>query len=175
MSDRANILARLRRSKCGAGRYVVAAFAVAYLSAGVAPCAMAKTRATDEVPAVTHEQHAAHEPAHHAAHAQHGHEAPAARAPAHDAEQAPADHENEHCAHCPPGMHGDHAACVALEDLTNVAASHAKDAHKAPAPLLVAAALTLPAPLASPWPPPPLRGVRGAAVRLNVRHCVFLI
>lgn len=173
MNDRANIIAWLRRWKSGAVRHVVASFAVAYLTAGVAPCAMAASGATGEPSIVAYEDHVAHEPHHPVAHAQHGHEAHDAGAATHDS--APADHGNERCPHCPPGAHGDHAACVALEDLTNVAASHAKDASKPLVPLLAPAALALPPPLASPWPPPPLRAVRGASVRLNVRHCVFLI
>jgi hypothetical protein len=175
MNERANILARLRRRKNGAARYVVASFAAAYLWAGVAPCAMAATRATDEPSIVAYEDHAAHEPRHSAAHEQHGHEAHAADAATDHDGRAPADHAKENCTHCPPGAHGDHAACVALEDLTNVAASHVKDPAKPLAPLLAVAPLMLSPPLVSPWPPPPLRVVRGASVPLNVRHCVFLI
>jgi hypothetical protein len=175
MNDRANILARLRRWKGGAARYVVASFAAAYLGAGVAPCAMAAPRATDETSIVAYENHAAQEPRHSAAHEQHGHEAHAADAAADHDGPAPVDHSKENCPHCPSSAHGDHAACGALEDLTNVAASHVKDAAKPLVPLLMAAPLMLPPALVSPWPPPPLRAVRGASVPLNVRHCVFLI
>ena len=175
MNDRANIIAWLRRWKSGAARHVVASFAVAYLTAGVAPCAMAASGATGEPSIVVHEDHAAHEPPHPVAHAQHGHEARDAGATTHDSAPAPADHGDERCPHCPPGAHGDHAACVALEDLTDVTASHAKDAPKPLASPVAAAAFMLPPPLGSPWPPPPLRAVRATAVRLNVRHCVFLI
>lgn len=175
MSDRANILGRLRRWKGGAARYVVGSFAVAYLSAGIAPCAMAAARATDNVSAaalVAHEGHAAHDQD--AAHSQHGNETHGAGVATHDA-PAPAHDRSGHCPHCPPGAGGDHAVCAVFEDLTNAAASHAKDAPQSAAPPLAPAAFTLPPPLASPWPPPPLRVVRGTSVRLNVRHCVFLI
>jgi hypothetical protein len=173
MNDRANILARLRRSKSGAARYVVAAFAVAYFSAGVAPCAMATPRATHDGSAAARQGHAAHEPLHSAAHAHHGHEAHGADA--HDGSPEPIQHGNAHCPHCPPAAHGDETACVVLEDLKSVAASHAKDAPKPLAPLLAAVAITLPPPHASPWRPPPLRAVQATSVPLNVRHCVFLI
>jgi hypothetical protein len=182
MNDRANILARLRRWKSGAARYVVASFAVAYLSVGVAPCAMAATRATDDVSTsaresagVAHEHHVAHEPRHPVAHSQHGHEDHDVAAATHDNAHAAADHGDERCLHCPPGTQGDHAACVALEDLTHAAAAHAKDAPQPLAPLLAPAAFMPPPPLASPWPSPPSYAVRVASVPLNVRHCVFLI
>ena len=175
MSDRANIFARLRRWKRGAARYVVASFAIAYLAAGVAPCAMAATRAADSQSIVVHEDHPAHQPHHPVAHAQHGHEDHGADVATHDSAPAPADHGSEDCPHCPPGTHGDHGSCVALEDLKNVAASHAKDALQPLAPLLAPAAFMLPPPLAWPWPPPPSSAVRVASVPLNVRHCVFLI
>lgn len=173
MKDRANILARLRRWKSGAARYVVAAFAVAYLSAGVAPCAMA-ARATEELGIVGQEDHAAHEPRQPVAHAQHGHETHGAGAAAHESVTA-LDLANEHCSHCPPGAQGDHTTCVALQDLTNVASSHAKDAPQPLSLLLVPAAFMPLPPFAPPWSPPPLRDVRVASVPLNVRHCVFLI
>jgi len=165
MNGRANILVRLRRWKRGAARYVIGSFAVAYLSAGVAPCAMAATRAT-------HDMHAASPEHTGVAHEHHVHGVGVA---AHESVPAPADHGNTHCPHCPPSTHGDHAACVALDDLTNVAASHAKDAPQSIAPLLVPAALTLPPAHASPWPPPPSRVARVPCVPLNVQHCVFLI
>ena len=171
MNGRANILGRLRRWK-RASRHVVASCAVAYLSAGVVPCAMAAPPAKDEAGTVVHQDHA-HEPRHSLGHAQHGHEAHAAGAAPHDS--APADHGKAHCPHCPPGAHGDRAACVALEDLTNVAASHAKDALNSLAPPLAPSVLTLPPPLASPWPPPPLRVARVTSVPLNIQHCVFLV
>src|SRR5688572_28120497 len=106
MNDRANILARLRRWNGGAARYVVASFAVAYLSAGVVPCAMGAAQSTDESRIVAHEDHAAHEPRHPDAHARHGHDAHGAGATAGDSAPAPADHGNERCPHCPPGAHG---------------------------------------------------------------------
>jgi hypothetical protein len=175
MNDRANILARLRRWKSGAARYVVASVAVAYLAAGVAPCAMAANPTPDEPSSAAPEDHRAHAPHHPVAHAQHGDGAHGAGAATQDSAPAPADLGNERCPHCPLGARGDHATCVALEDLTDAAASHAKDAPQPLAPLLASAAFTLPPPLASPWPPPLLRAVRGASVPLNVRNCVFLI
>lgn len=176
MRDRANILGRLRRWKGGAARYVVGSFAIAYLSAGIAPCAMAATRATDDSSAaalVAHEDHAAHE--RDAAHAQHGNATHGDGVATHDGAPAPAHDRSGHCPHCPPGAGGDHAVCAALEDLTNAAASHAKDAPQSAAPPLAPAAFTLPPTFTSPWPPPPLRVVRGTSVPLNVRHCVFVI
>jgi len=164
MNDRVNILVRLRRWKRGAARYVIGSFAVAYLSAGVAPCAMAATRATHDMHATSLEHvGVAHE--HHA----HG------VGVAHEGAPAPADHGRAHCPHCPPGTNGDDAACFALEGLSNVAASHAKDAPQPVTPALVAAVFTLPPVPAPPWPPPPLRVARVTSVPLNVRHCIFLI
>jgi len=178
MSRRTNILARLRRWKTGAARYVVGAVVAAYLSAGVAPCAMADTHAANadvhERASVAQEGHAQlgrHEHAEHEA--RHGGGA------AHD--HAPADDRGEHCPRCPHGAHGSAIAhdgavlsCFAVDDLTNVA-SKAKDASQPAAPLLGPAAFTLPPPLASPRVPPPLLAPAGTLVPLNVRHCVFLI
>lgn len=165
MNDRANILVRLRRWRRGAARYVIGVFAVAYLSAGVAPCAMAATRATHDMHVTSHEHLGV-------AHEHHAHGVGVAT---HESVPAPADHGSEHCPHCPPGTHGDDTACFALEGLTNVAASHAKDASQPVTPALVAAVFTLPPVPAAPWPPPPLRVARVTSVPLNVRHCIFLI
>ena len=184
MKRRTNILARLRRWKTGAARYVVGSFAVAYLAAGVAPCAMAANRATESVDAAArehvgaaHEDHAVHEPRADA-HAQRGHETHGGTAVAHESAPAPADDRSEHCPHCFSAAevaHGDdRSSCLAFDDLTNSAASHAKDAPQPLAPSFAAAAFTLPPPLASPRPAP-LRAAGIPPVPLNVRHCVFLI
>ena len=176
MNRRVSLIGRLRRIKSGAARCVVTSFAVAYLSAGVAPCAMAATRAVDEPSARQHahiaHDHAGRQPADSIAHSQHGHDVVAATF---DGGAAPADEGNGHCPHCPPGAQDDHAACVALEELTNVAASSVKDVPQPHAPTLVAAVLMLPPLTVGPWPPPPLRAARVASVPLNVRHCIFLI
>ncbi|RPI59135.1 MAG: hypothetical protein EHM50_09695 [Lysobacterales bacterium] len=189
MNQRANILARLRRWKSGASHYVVWLFAVAYVSAGVAPCAAAAGRATGDVDAAVGE----HAESAHAGHAErthrdpvaaphHGHEAQGAPA-SDDTAPAPSDGGGEHCPHCPPGFErgaaiahdDDHSSCSTLEDLTNVAASHAKDAPQPLVPFVGLAAFTLPPPLASPLAPPPFRAARTPSVPLNIRHCVFLI
>ena len=165
MNDRASILVRLRRWKRGAARYVIGSFAGCYLSAGVAPCAMATTRAT-------HDTHAA-SPEH--AGVAHEHHAHGVGVATHESVPAPADLDRAHCPHCPPGTNGHDAGCFALEGLTNVAASHAKDASQSVTQALVAAVFApLPLP-AAPWPPPPLRVARVTSVPLNVRHCIFLI
>ena len=176
MKHRANILGRLRRWKAGAARYVVASFAAAYLSAAVAPCAAAASPRTDDAKAIT----LGHEHAD-AARSQHGHEGHGGMQATH--ETAPSEHGSHHCPHCPSALEGatavahgnDHSSCAALADLTNVAASHAKDAPQPLVPLYTPAAFTLPPPLASPPTAPPSRAVRIPPVRLNVRHCVFLI
>ncbi len=179
MNRRTNILERLRRWKAGAARYVVASFAAAYLSAGVAPCAAAASKPIDNGDAAVAigQEHAG------AAHSLHGHEGhvsmPATPAP----EPAPAGHGSDHCPHCPSALEGaaeighgsDHSSCAALEELTNVAASHANDAPQQLTTLFAPAAFTLPPPLASPLPAPPSHAVRIPAVPLNIRHCVFLI
>jgi hypothetical protein len=172
-SGRSNVLARLRRWRAGAARYAVAWFAVAYLSAGVAPCAAAASAAEAAGGAAAHAQHSqhAHEHGTGSAGAQHGH----------DAAEMPSHHDGgaDSCPHCPldggaaPG-HDDHSSCAALEDLTN-AAPQAKSAPPALAPPLAAAAFTLPPPLASPLVTPPWRSAQRSSVPLNVRHCVFLI
>lgn len=199
MSHRANILGRLRRWNTRAARPVAALFAVAYLSAGAAPCAAAPTRASGaaDVAAVhdhhaaaahdatsAHEGHAAdHQQGAAAPYSQHGHEGHGAvPAVAHDTAPPPAEH-GSHCPHCPAALGGaaaiahgnDHASCAALEDLTNVAAAHVKDAPPPLAMPLVPAPFTLPPPLASPVGAPPSRAPRMPSVPLNVRHCVFLI
>lgn len=164
MNRRANILARLRRWKTGAGRYVVASFVAAYLSAGAAPCAAAAaTQATADAAGAAHELGAnAHE--HHTVHDDGADDAP-----------------RGHCPHCLtdagalPMQAADHSSCLALEELTNVAAPQAKDAPPSLAPPLGPAAFTLPPPLASPAAPPSLRAAAIPHVALNVRHCVFLI
>jgi hypothetical protein len=165
MSDRANVLVRLRRWKCGAARYVIGSFAVAYLSVGVAPCALATTQATHDMHATSPERVGV----------VHEHHAHGVGVATHESLPAPADHGRAHCPHCPPGAHGDDAACFALEGLTNVASSHAKDTPQPVAPALVAAVLTLPPLPAAPWPPPPLCVARVTSVPLNVWHCIFLI
>ena len=182
MNRRANILGRLRRWKTGAARYVVGLVAVAYLAAGVAPCAMAASRAADDIDtvvrdhAVAHEGLAVNEP-HAAAHLQVGHEAHGGNGAPHDSAPAPANDGDGHCPHCFSGTTVSHAAdrssCVAFEDLAN-AASHAKDAPQPLAPSFAVAAFMLPPPLAPPRPPP-LRAAGIPPVSLNVRHCVFLI
>ncbi|HEY3518446.1 MAG TPA: hypothetical protein VGL98_15460 [Gammaproteobacteria bacterium] len=183
MNRRANILSRMRRWKSGAGRYVVGAVAVAYLSAGAAPCAAAG-RETHEVNAAVHEHvivadqsHAAHEQRDPGAHSHHGHQAHGGAVVTHQGSPAPTDSGSRHCPHCPPGapIDDDHSSCFALEDLTNVGAAHAKDTSQPLVPLFVPAPFTLPRPLASPRAPPPLLGAGGSPVPLNVRHCVFLI
>ena len=183
MNRRANILSRMRRWKSGAGRYVVGAFAVAYLSAGAAPCAAAG-REMHEVHSAVHEHvnvadqnHAAHEQRDPGAHSHHGHEAPGGAVVTHDSSPAPTDSGSRHCPHCPAGtaIDDDHSSCLALEDLTNVGASQAKDTLQLLMPLFAPAVFTLPPVLASPRAPPPLRAVGVPPVPLNVRHCVFLI
>jgi len=169
MNPGSSTLARLRRWKAGAGRYVVGAAAVAYLSAGLAPCAMAAqdAEAAHEHAAVAHESHG-----HHGAGAEH-----------HDHAPLPADERGHSCPHCPASTNGDGAiacddaqvSCLAFEDLTSAAASHAKDSLQPLVPLFGGAAFTLPPPLASPRAPPPLRAAAVPVVPLNVRHCVFLI
>jgi hypothetical protein len=178
MNRRTNILGRLRRWKAGAARYVVASFAAAYLSAGVAPCAAAASQPVDDGSAVAiGQQHSD------GAHSQHGHEGHGRMPATHQTAPALAEHGSEHCPHCPPALEGaaaiahgnDHSSCAALADLTNVAASHAKDAPQPLMPLFAPAAFTLPPPLASPLAASPSRAVRIPTVPLNVRHCVFLI
>jgi hypothetical protein len=185
MNDRTSILGLLRRWKTGAARYVVGAFAVAYLSAGVAPClAVASRAAVDpagtarnvEVP--SHEANAVHGRGGFDAHAHHGHETHAGTVPAHD--EVTDDGRSAHCPHClgdggaANAPDGDHASCSALDDFTDVAVPQGK-VLPALAPSLGPAAFTLPPPLASPVGPVPSRAVRVPLVPINVRHCVFLI
>jgi hypothetical protein len=170
-SSRSNVLARLRRWRTGAARYVVAWFAAAYLAAGVAPCAAAAAAGGAA-------EHA------HAQHVQHSHEHGTGSAGAHHGHDAAAmpphgDGGADSCPHCSfaagtTGAHADHSSCAALEDLTN-AAPQAKSAPPALAPPLGAAAFTLPPPLASPLARPPWRSTPRSSIPLNVRHCVFLI
>jgi hypothetical protein len=190
MSRRASILGRLRRLKNGAARYVVAALALAYLSAGIAPCAIAAAQPVGDpletVRAGGEHLESAH--AHHDErggsgldhHGDHGsHDSRDGQGTPVHGDHAPSaqDHGDHECPHCPAGaasaQSADHSSCFALEDLTNVAASHAKDVPQPLAPTLACAAVTLPPPLASP--PPPLRAAAIPLVPLNVRHCVFLI
>jgi hypothetical protein len=179
MSGRSSVLARLRRARAGAGRYVAAVFAVAYLAAGIAPCAAAASATAAPGGAPEHARHAQHEQ-----HAPHAHEHGAGSADSHHGHEPaamPSHHEDgiESCPHCPldggaaPGQ-DDHSSCAALEDLTN-AAPQAKSASAALAPLLGPAAFTLPPPLASPVAAPPWHRAQRSSVPLNVRHCVFLI
>jgi len=183
MNRRTNILGRLRRWKSGAARYVIAALAVTYWSAAMAPCAMA---AMHEAGGALHEATVVHDgPAHHEQHASnghshHGHEAHGGSAAAHDhGAPAPA----EHCPHCPHAVGSSSAiacddaqvSCLSVDDLKNAAASHAKDSPQPLVPLLGPAAFTLPPSLASPRASPPLRAAPVALVPLNVRNCVFLI
>jgi hypothetical protein len=163
----------LRRWKSGAARYVVASFALAYVSAGVAPCAAAEGEA-DAGAAGVREHTAAQ-----VGHAHHGHGAHDVAAGA-DGAGAPTDDDAKPCPHCLAGAamaHADeHSSCFALEDLTNVAASHAKDAPQPLAPSFGPAPFTLPPPLASPAAAPPLHAASAVpSVPLNVRHCVYLI
>jgi hypothetical protein len=184
MNGRTSIIGRLRRWNAGAARYVVGAVAVAYLSTGVAPCAMASHAANDTRAAesqhvdVSHAGHAQHDGRDVAEHSRHGHDAHRGFAAAHEDAPAPVDQRGEHCPHCPAGTaiahDSDGLACATLEDLTNVAASHLKDVAQPLAPLLGSAAFTLPPPLASPRAPPS-RAAAVPPVPLNVRHCVFLI
>jgi hypothetical protein len=188
MSRRRNILARLRRFKSRGAAHVITTFAVAYLLAGVAPCAAASSGAfagtaiIAEQAEVSQHRHAQHESHDVGAHAQHGHGDGGLAAPH---VPAPSEHGGDHCPHCPAavegasaaGHGGDHRSCAALEDLTNAAASHAKDAPQPSAVLIVAAPFTQPPPLASPLlaQPPVIAAIRASNVPLNVRHCVFLI
>src|SRR5688572_33066996 len=122
MNRRANILGRLRRWKAGGARYVIGLVAVTYLAAGVAPCAMAASRAAGDVDtvvrehAVAHEGRAVHE-THGAAHLHDGHAAPGSNAAPHGSAPAPAD-RGGHCPHCFSGTDAAHASdrssCVAL-------------------------------------------------------------
>jgi hypothetical protein len=178
MNRRTNILRHLRRWNAGAARYVVASFAAAYLSVGVAPCAAAASEPKDNGDAVA----IGHEHAD-AAHSQHDHEGHGSMPADHETVLVPAERGSDHCPHCPSALEGaaaiahgnDHSSCAALADLTNVAASHAKDPQQPLMPLFAPAAFTLPPPLASPLAAPPSRAVRTPTVRINVRHCVFLI
>jgi hypothetical protein len=187
MKHRANILARLRRSKAGRARPIVGLFAVAYLSAGLAPCAAA-SQATGEADlavrehAAADESHAGHQSRDDAAHSSRVHAGHGAIPATHNT-APPAERGGDLCPHCPPALeaaagiaHGtDHSSCAALEGLTNVAAAHAKDFPAPAVPLLASAPFTLPPPLASPVAAP-LHAVRfPPSVPLNVRHCVFLI
>lgn len=180
MSRRASILGRLRRLKTGAARYVVAAFGLAYLTAGVAPCATAASQGVGDPLAVVRADgdhaHAAH--AHHAHRADSGHDNHGSAV--HD-DPVPAmpDHGEHQCPHCPAGagmaQSADHSSCFVLEDLTSVAASQAKDAPQTLLHSFSSAVFTLPPPLASPAAPLPSRAAAIPPVPLNVRHCVFLI
>jgi hypothetical protein len=165
-------LARLRRSSSGAVRYLVGLFVVAYLSAGVAPCAMAASQPAQTARTALHE----HEPPAVFAHAHHAHEDHTAEAGEHAPE--PTDNGGPYCPHCPAGTAGthedDHSSCFALADVTN-AAAQAKDAPQQLAPALGPPAFTLPPPLAAPRAPPPLRRISAPPVPLNIRNCVFLI
>jgi hypothetical protein len=170
MSSRSSVLARLRRARAGAARYVAALFAVAYLASGVAPCVAAASSPPAVGGAQEHVHHAHHEHGDSAAGPHHGHDA-----------GVPSRHDSngDSCPHCPLGGgpargHDDHSTCAALDDLTNVA-SQAKAAPPALAPSLGPAAFTLPPPLASPLAPPPWRSASPSSVPLNIRHCVFLI
>jgi hypothetical protein len=179
MNGGAYSLARLRRSSSGAARYVVGLFVVAYLSVGVAPCAMAASEAVQADRAVSHElEHAhEHEPRVAVAHSQHAHEHHAAEAGEH-APTSPTDSGTAYCPHCLAGTASthaaDHSSCLALPDSTN-AAAHAKDAPPQLAPALGPRAFTLPPPLAAPRARPPSRRVSVPPVPLNIRNCVFLI
>jgi hypothetical protein len=179
MKSRSNVLLRLRRWKTGAARHIVASFVVAYLLAGVVPCSAAASPAMDDINAAVNEHvagaHADH--GQHAEFAHHGHEDYDSAA-SQSSSTRPHD-RTERCPHCPAGTAVEHASslssCRALEDLGKASASHAKDDQPPPSPSFVNAAFTLPPPLASPAPPPRLRGARVSAVPLNVQHCVFLI
>jgi hypothetical protein len=176
MNGGAYSLARLRRSSSGAARYVVGLFVVAYLSAGVAPCAMAASQTPGAAGTAQHEHEHEHEPRAAVVHAQHAHEDHTAEAGEHAS--APTDDGSPYCPHCPAGTAGthedDHSSCFALADVTN-AAAQAKDAPQQLAPALGSPAFTLPPPLAAPRAPPPLRRVGVPPVPLNIRNCVFLI
>lgn len=182
MNGRAKILAQFRRWRFGAGRFVVGAFAAAYLSAGVAPCIAAASRpAAGAAHTVRDLRGGSHE----------GHEHGGAVATAHHVHQTAADapparnhgdgSRGGHCPHCPGDAggapkHDDHSSCSMLDDLSNVAASQPKQVQEALAPLAGPPAFTLPPPLAPPNAAPPLRAERvPPLVPLNVRHCVFLI
>jgi hypothetical protein len=188
MSRRDNILTRLRRWKRRGARHVITLFAAAYLSAGLAPCAAAPNGAVEGTAVVgehvdvshpDHEQHGAHVGAHVHGHSDGG--IPAAD----DSPPAQGEHDRDHCPHCPAAVDGaaavghgsDHRSCAALEDLTNTAAPHAKDASQPSAVPIGLAPFTLPPPLASPLPakPPVFAAIRASSVPLNVQHCVFLI
>jgi hypothetical protein len=172
MNRRANILRRLRRFKTGGARYVVASFALAYVSVGIVPCAAAEVEVDSDAAAVR--EHTAAQ----VGHAHHGHEAHNVAAAANGA-GAPTDDGARHCPHCLAGAamaHAvEHSSCFALEDLTNVAASHAKDVPQPLAPSFGPAPFTLPPPLASPAASPPSHAAAVPSVPLNVRHCVYLI
>ena len=180
MSRRANILARLRSWQTRAARYVVAAFALAYLAVGVAPCATAATPSTGETPAALqadgHREQAAHG-AHATDHAHVGHAVHGASLQHGDGSRA-LEHDGQQCPHCPAGAAMDkadsHSSCFALDSLTDAAASQAKDVPQPLSPSFAPAAFTLPPPLPSPAPPL-LRAAELARIPLNVRHCVFLI
>jgi hypothetical protein len=130
-----------------------------------------------------HAGHAQHERRDHAPHSQHGQHGEHGQhdgSAAHESAPAAGESSGEFCPHCSHGtpiLHDDaHSSCFAFEDLTNVAASHAKDAaQQLLAPLLAPAAFTLPPPLPSPSAPSLERAAMVPPVPLNVRHCVFLI
>jgi hypothetical protein len=186
MNDRANILALFRRWNAGAARYVLGSIAVAYVAAGVAPCAAAASRAAEAPAAVVREDAAAAHAGHSApdqrapvAHSHDGHDSHGGMPPARD---DGAGQNGKHCPHCPAAAGGaaiahggDHSSCAVLEDLTDVAASKGKEAPQPVPPLPVPTAFTLPPPFASPLAPPPLRAAPIPPVPLNIRHCVFLI
>jgi hypothetical protein len=197
MSGRTSVLSILRRRRAGVGRFVLAWFVLASASASAAPCfamALSPTPAAasthhdngaahavtghDHAHAVTHDQSAAHD--YSAAHDQ---------SAAHDhsprsepANQSPSHGPTSPCTHCPlsvamvAGSTNAHAFCSAADDV-------AESGKPSAPPLAFKAILSPPIVVLVPVECGPglARGKQGqpnaaaTSVRLNLRHCVFLI
>jgi hypothetical protein len=181
MRRRNNFLADLRRRADGLGRFVVALFALASLTISGAPCfAMASagggaigSAAVAEAPADDHGGHG-----HGYGYAGgHGGSSHAAGHPDDDPAQKPPP-----CPHCPlfgamPGHapSSTHSFCVALDEAPD-------QASPGPSSSLAKHVLSMPtyAPPPLIYHPPPTRwqrpiDARGAAIALNLEHCVLLI
>jgi hypothetical protein len=180
MGWRTNLLGILRRRRAGVGRFVLAWFVLASASAPAAPCfamALAATPAAYAAATTHHDRaspHAAagHENSHSTAH----HHPVASEQP-----DPPRDPPSP-CTHCPlslamaGGWASSHALCSAADDV-------AEGGKPSAQPIAFKTILSAPIIVLVPVDPGP-RFIRGkqlpsdcaaTSLRLNLRHCVFLI
>ena len=200
MSQRTSVLGILRRRRAGVGRFVLAWFVLASASASAAPCfamALSSTPAASAAASTHHDNGAAHAmTGHDHAHAvTHDHSAAHDHSPAHvhsaahdhsprsePANPSPSHGPTSPCMHCPlsvamvAGSTNSHAFCSAADDVAESGKSSAPPlAFKAILSPLIVVLVPVECGPGLPGGKQVQSNAAATSVRLNLRHCVFLI